>query len=90
MQGQAQVVDYLKGLLRGELAARDQYMLHSRMYADWGLSKLYERLDHEMQEETQHADALLQRLLFLQGTPDMNPEPINPGQTVPEMLRNDL
>ncbi|TCL32379.1 bacterioferritin [Azotobacter chroococcum] len=90
MQGQAQVVDYLKGLLRGELAARDQYMLHSRMYADWGLSKLYERLDHEMQEETQHADALLQRLLFLQGTPDMSPEPINPGQTVPEMLRNDL
>ncbi|GAB3481660.1 bacterioferritin [Azotobacter salinestris] len=90
MQGQAQVVDYLKELLRGELAARDQYMLHSRMYADWGLSKLHERLDHEMHEEAQHADALLQRILFLQGTPDMSPEPINPGQTVPEMLRNDL
>lgn len=90
MQGQAPIVDYLKELLRGELAARDQYMLHSRMYADWGLNKLYERLDHEMQEETQHADALLKRILFLEGTPDMSPEPISPGQTVPEMLRCDL
>lgn len=90
MQGQTQVIDYLKQLLRGELAARDQYFLHSRMYADWGLHKLYERIDHEMQEETQHANALLERILFLEGTPDMTPEPINPGKTVPEMLRNDL
>lgn len=90
MQGQAQVVDYLKELLRGELAARDQYMLHSRMYGDWGFKRLYERLDHEMQEETEHADALLKRILFLEGTPDMTAEPINPGATVPEMLRNDL
>lgn len=90
MQGQTPVIDYLKQLLRGELAARDQYFLHSRMYADWGLHKLYERIDHEMQEETQHANALLERILFLEGTPDMMPEPINPGRTVPEMLRNDL
>ncbi|MBB3102395.1 bacterioferritin [Azomonas macrocytogenes] len=90
MQGQAQVVDYLKGLLRGELAARDQYMLHSRMYDDWGFTRLYERLNHEMQEETQHADALLKRILFLEGTPDMTPDPINPGKTVPEMLKSDL
>lgn len=90
MQGQPQVVEYLKELLRGELAARDQYMLHSRMYDDWGFTRLYERLNHEMEEETQHADALLKRILFLEGTPDMRPEPINPGQTVPDMLRNDL
>ena len=90
MQGQAPVIDYLKELLRGELAARDQYFLHSRMYADWGFSKLYERINHEMEEETQHADALLQRILFLEGTPDMTPEPIKPGHTVPDMLRNDL
>ena len=86
----APVIDYLKELLRGELAARDQYFLHSRMYADWGLSRLYERINHEMEEETQHADALLKRILFLEGTPDMTPEPINPGKTVPDMLRNDL
>ena len=71
MQGQPQVIEYLKELLRGELAARDQYFLHSRMYADWGFTKLYERINHEMQEETEHADALLKRILFLEGTPDM-------------------
>ncbi len=90
MQGQPQVIEYLKELLRGELAARDQYFLHSRMYADWGFTKLYERINHEMQEETEHADALLKRILFLEGTPDMTPEAIHPGQTVPEMLRADL
>ncbi|WP_417780759.1 bacterioferritin [Stutzerimonas xanthomarina] len=90
MQGQPQVIEYLKELLRGELAARDQYFLHSRMYADWGFTKLYERINHEMEEETEHADALLKRILFLEGTPDMTPEAINPGQTVPEMLRADL
>ncbi|MBA1275485.1 bacterioferritin [Stutzerimonas nosocomialis] len=90
MQGQTPVIEYLKELLRGELAARDQYFLHSRMYADWGYTKLYERINHEMEEETQHADVLLQRILFLEGTPDMTPEAIHPGQTVPEMLRSDL
>lgn len=90
MKGQAEVVEYLKDLLRGELAARDQYFLHSRMYADWGFTKLYERINHEMEEETEHADALLQRILFLESTPDMTPKSIHPGATVPEMLRSDL
>lgn len=90
MQGQPQVIDYLKELLRGELAARDQYFLHSRMYADWGFNKLYERINHEMEEETQHADALLQRILFLGGSPDMTPDALNIGQSVPDMLRADL
>jgi len=90
MQGQPQVIEYLKELLRGELAARDQYFLHSRMYADWGFSKLYERINHEMEEETQHADALLQRILFLEGTPDMTPDALNIGTSVPDMLRADL
>ena len=65
MQGNPQVIEYFKNLLRGELAARDQYFIHSRIYEDQGLVKMYERLDHEMQEETQHADALLRRILFL-------------------------
>ncbi|WP_312290035.1 bacterioferritin [Stutzerimonas nitrititolerans] len=90
MQGQPQVIEYLKELLRGELAARDQYFLHSRMYADWGFAKLYERINHEMEEETQHADALLQRILFLEGAPNMTPDALDIGHTVPEMLRNDL
>ena len=57
MQGNTQVIDYFKVLLRGELAARDQYFAHSRIYEDQGFTKLFTRLDHEMQEETQHQDA---------------------------------
>jgi bacterioferritin len=90
MKGDTQVIDYLKELLRGELAARDQYFIHSRMYEDWGYQRLYERISHEMEEETQHADALLRRILFLEGQPDMRPHAINVGYTVPDMLRSDL
>ncbi len=90
MQGHPQVIDCLKDLLRGELAARDQYFAHSRIYEDQGFTRLYERLNHEMQEETQHADALLRRILLLGGRPDMSPKPFTPGETVPEMLRQDL
>lgn len=90
MKGQPEVVEYLKQLLRGELAARDQYFIHSRRYEDQGLKALYERINHEMQEETEHADALLRRILFLEGDPDMRPLPFEPGKTVVEMLEKDL
>jgi len=90
MQGNPQVIDYFNELLRGELAARDQYFVHSRTYEDQGFLKLYERINHEMEEETQHADALLRRILFLGGRPDMRPNPFTPGLTVPEMLSKDL
>lgn len=90
MKGHPEVVDYLNFLLRGELAARDQYFLHSRRYEDLGLHALYARINHEMEEETQHTDALLRRILFLGGRPDMRPDPFEPGGTVEEMLRRDL
>ena len=90
MQGNSKVVACLVELLRGELAARDQYFLHSRQYEDLGLMKLYARINHEMEEETLHADDILRRILFLEGTPDMRPEPIEPGTDVPSMLRSDL
>ncbi len=90
MKGHPDVVDYLKVLLRGELAARDQYFIHSRRYEDLGLKTLFQRIDHEMQEETQHADALLRRILFLEGDPDMRPEAFVAGKTVEEMLQRDL
>ena len=90
MKGHPDVVDYLKFLLRGELAARDQYFIHSRRYEDMGLKALFHRIDHEMQEETQHADALLRRILFLGGMPDMRPNPFTTGTTVVEMLQKDL
>jgi len=91
MKGNAQVLQQLSILLRGELAARDQYFTHSRMYADWGLTKLYERINHEMQDEVQHAAALIERILFLEGTPDLSQQDgLNIGKTVPEMLSSDL
>ena len=90
MQGHTAVIDCLKELLRGELAARDQYFIHSRQYEDQGFVRLYERLNHEMEEETQHADALLRRILFLEGDPDMRPEAFTAGKTVEEMLQRDL
>ena len=90
MQGHPEVIDCLKDLLRGELAARDQYFVHSRQYEDQGFTRLFTRLDHEMQEETQHADALLRRILMLGGKPDMRPHAFTPGDTVQEMLHKDL
>ena len=65
MKGKTAVIDYLKTLLKGELAARDQYFAHSRMYQDWGFTRLYERLNHEMTEETEHA-ARLRSEMFAQ------------------------
>ncbi|MEH6566200.1 MAG: bacterioferritin [Halopseudomonas sp.] len=90
MKGHPDVINCLIELLRGELGARDQYFLHSRLYEDLGYSKLYERINHEMEEETQHADAILKRILFLEGKPDMRPHAITPGFTVKEMLEADL
>lgn len=90
MQGNTAVVDYLNMLLAGELAARDQYFVHSRMYEDWGLPRLYERIDHEMQEEASHADAILKRLLFLGAKPNMRSDDVQIGQDVVDALKIDL
>lgn len=91
MKGNDQVIAQLNELLAGELTAIDQYFIHSRMYENWGYGKLYERIAHEVQDETQHADALIKRILFLEGTPDLSKrEPLNVGRTVPDMLANDL
>jgi len=91
MKGDSKVIKYLNELLAGELAAIDQYFIHSRMYEDWGLSKLYERINHEMSDETAHADLLIKRILFLEGVPDLVTRPaLNIGKNVPEMLQSDL
>src|SRR5690606_37160752 len=90
MQGQPKIIECLVELLRGELSARDEYFIHSREYEDLGLMRLYERMNHEMEEETQHADDILRRILFLQGRPDMRPHEFTPGEGVVDMLRKDL
>lgn len=90
MRGHPEIIETLKELLRGELAARDQYFVHSRYYEDLGLTQLYTRMNHEMEEETQHADDILRRILFLGGAPDMRPHEFEYGRDVPDMLRKDL
>jgi bacterioferritin len=91
MKGNPQVIEKLNELLAGELSAMDQYFVHSRMYQDWGLSKLFERIDHEFEDEKQHAAALIERILFLEGCPDMVTRvPLHVGHDVPSMLQNDL
>jgi len=91
MKGNEQVINQLNELLAGELTAIDQYFVHSRMYGNWGLNKLCERISHEVQDETNHADALIKRILFLEGTPDLSKrDPLHVGRTVEEMLKNDL
>lgn len=90
MQGNKEVIDYMNFLLAGELAARDQYFIHSRMYEEWGYTKLFQRIGHEMEDETLHADGFIRRILTLGGTPVCVPSAIKVGKDVPEMLRLDL
>jgi bacterioferritin len=91
MKGSEKVISQLNKLLEGELTSIDQYFIHSRMYEDWGLTKLYERIGHEMEDETGHADKLIKRILFLEGVPDLSKRAgLNIGKDVPEMLKSDL
>ena len=91
MKGSQRVIDAMNGLLAAELTAMDQYFIHSRMYADWGLMKLHDRLAHEFEDEKGHAAALIERVLFLEGIPDLSKrEPLKVGKDVPSMLGNDL
>lgn len=91
MKGNKNVLAALNELLQEELTAADQYFIHSRMYEDWGFSKLHERIAHEAEEELEHASLLIERILFLEGTPQMGPRhALNIGSTVPEMLKSDL
>lgn len=91
MKGSQKVIDSMNALLENELAAIDQYFIHSRMYEDMGLSKLYERLNHEMDEEKDHCDWLIKRILFLEGTPCLTKRrDILVGTDVRSIMQNDL
>ena len=90
MQGNPEVLDTLNKLLAGELAARDQYFIHAAMYEDWGLTALEAHTLHEMAEEVEHARAFIKRILMLGGTPRMEPEALNIGADVKDMLQKDL
>ncbi|GIU44059.1 bacterioferritin [Shewanella colwelliana] len=91
MKGNQAVIDTLNQLLTGELSAMDQYFVHGLMYDDWGLTELHERISHESDDEREHARKLVERILFLEGTPDVaSREALNIGKNPQEMLQNDL
>lgn len=91
MKGDKKILEILNGLLAGELSASDQYLIHGEMYADSGLNHLAEKSLHESEHERQHARALIQRILFLEGTPNLaKREALTVGSKVPEMLKADL
>ncbi len=91
MKGSKKVIEALNGLLTHELSAADQYFIHSRMYHDWGMDELFERLKHEQEEELDHAAQLIERILFLEGLPDVaSRAALNIGKDVPSMMKSDL
>ncbi|KAB2920680.1 MAG: bacterioferritin [Dechloromonas sp.] len=91
MKGDKKIIDILNDLLTGELTAVDQYLIHGEMYADMGLNELAEKSIHESDHERQHARALIQRILFLEGKPDLSKRnALKIGKTVPDMLKADL
>lgn len=91
MKGDPNIIGILNALLAGELTAIDQYLVHGEMYADLGLVQLAEKAIHESDHEREHARALIQRILFLEGVPDLaKREGLNIGRTVPDMLGSDL
>jgi bacterioferritin len=91
MKGEAKVVEYLNKALRHELSAVNQYWLHYRLLDSWGYKDLAGQWRKESIEEMQHADRLVERILFLEGFPNMQMvDPLRIGQNVKEVLDADL
>jgi bacterioferritin len=91
MRGHEQVITVLNDVLTGELTAINQYFIHARMCENWGYERLWKKLREESIGEMRDADRLIERILYLEGVPNVQRlGKINVGQTVPEQLTLDL
>jgi bacterioferritin len=91
MKGDSKVIKYLNKALKNELVAINQYFLHARMFENWGLNELNEKEYEESIDEMKHADALIKRILLLEGLPNLQDiGKIQVGENTEEIMRCDL
>ena len=91
MKGKPEVIDALNDILTGELTSTNQYFLHARMCENWGYKRLWEHVRAESIDEMKHADKLIERVLYLEGLPNVQRlGKITVGETVHEQLKLDL